>query len=73
MPGSLLVFCLQVMTEPELVERSEVFEAAIRGGDREALNTFCQAREQQVRSVHACCGMPRVNICHSLKHVALAA
>lgn len=39
------------MTEPELVQRSEAFEAAIRGGDREALNTFCQSREQQVRLI----------------------
>lgn len=38
----------QVMTEPELVQRSEAFEQAIQGGDREALNAFCRAREQQV-------------------------
>lgn len=38
----------QVMTEPELVQRSEAFEQAIQGGDREALSAFCQAREQEV-------------------------
>ncbi|KAL4425258.1 hypothetical protein ABPG75_009274 [Micractinium tetrahymenae] len=38
----------QVMTEPELVQRSEAFEQAIQGGDREALNAFCQAREQEL-------------------------
>lgn len=35
----------QVLTEPELVARSEAFGAAIRGGDREALSAFCSERE----------------------------
>jgi hypothetical protein len=39
----------QVFTDPELVARSEAFEAAIRGGDREALAAFCTQQEQQVR------------------------
>lgn len=38
---------MQVLTEPELVQRSEAFEQAIRGGDREALAAFCSSREQQ--------------------------
>ncbi|PSC76171.1 transport SEC31-like protein B isoform B [Micractinium conductrix] len=38
----------QVLTEPDLVQRSEAFEQAIRGGDREALSAFCHTREQQV-------------------------
>lgn len=38
----------QVMTEPELVQRSEAFEQAIQGGDRDALSAFCRAREQEV-------------------------
>ncbi|KAL4435628.1 hypothetical protein ABPG77_002591 [Micractinium sp. CCAP 211/92] len=38
----------QIMTEPELVQRSEAFEQAIQGGDREALSAFCQAREQEL-------------------------
>ena len=38
----------QVMTEPGLVGRSEAFEVAIRGGDREAMAAYCQTRQQQV-------------------------
>jgi hypothetical protein len=41
-------YCLQVTTEPQLVQRSEAFEAAIRGGDREALAAFCADMEQRV-------------------------
>lgn len=36
------------MAEPELVQQSEAFEAAIRGNDREQLRLFCEAREQQL-------------------------
>lgn len=35
---------LQVTTEQELVQRSQQFEAAIRGGDRTALAGFCDAQ-----------------------------
>ncbi|EFN56942.1 hypothetical protein CHLNCDRAFT_143487 [Chlorella variabilis] len=38
----------QVMTEPELVARSEAFEAAIRGGDRDALDAFCRDMERRL-------------------------
>ena len=36
------------MTEPELVARSEAFEAAIRGGDHDALDAFCRDMERRV-------------------------
>ena len=39
----------QVLTEPDLVEASEAFEAAIRGGDRDVLRTLCQTKENEVR------------------------
>lgn len=38
-----IAICLQVLTEPELVQRSEAFEQAVAGGDRDALRSFCQA------------------------------
>jgi protein transport protein SEC31 len=44
--GSVIIS--QVTTEPQLVQRSEAFEAAIRGGDREALAAFCADMEQRV-------------------------
>lgn len=51
-PPELLVPAVpQVMTEPQLVQRSEAFEAAIRGGDREALAAFCADMEQRVGGV----------------------
>ncbi|PRW34057.1 transport SEC31-like protein B isoform A [Chlorella sorokiniana] len=36
----------QVLTEPELVQRSEAFEQAVAGSDRDALRSFCQARAE---------------------------
>lgn len=48
LPSCSLHLPSQVMTEPEMVQRSEAFEAAIRGGDRDALNAFCQDRESQL-------------------------
>lgn len=35
---------LQVVTEPQLVEHSESFEAAVSGRDRSALQDFCAAK-----------------------------
>lgn len=34
-----------MLTEPELVQSSEAFEAAIAGGDRDTLASFCAGRE----------------------------
>ncbi len=41
------------MTEPELVSRSESFEQAITGGDKNALKQFCDSKAGTVKGDEA--------------------
>jgi hypothetical protein len=50
-----------VVTEPDLVARSETFEAALAGGDRSALQAFCMDKAAAAAAAASAAG-PQPNV-----------